>query len=504
MPMFREECIEEKGLNWEDMSPKDVMNYLTYEIFFCDITQQDVMEEIEDLGVLKEEELVYISEELLVGKVYRAYKKTWRGLVAAEEPRILLFGEYDRNKRKFHDKESDIAYLLDLCERLKLERKIKENLEITIYDSAMTPMMKVRPCCPDCYTILPENWFTSDDYYTISLVAPPAGGKTTLLCSWLCNNMDIFNTLQQMGKNYSVARGITDPINTFKIQSVFIEMANKIEKNEDYPEVTEKISIPPMYLEIHKNIVDQNSRVLLVGVYDCSGEVLRKAADETNRAALFLKSMDAFIYLVSPEQMKGIDGIEGDNQEDNIEVNDSMVFALEEQGQYQMDHGYDKILAEDLLENAENNRQDAWEIYNMLANLFVRENTYNPKKRHMAYTIIKSDKLKDRPELDDIRGHELLFRDARPDEVSNENCRLQINTLVKTIFKRFVLSGTEEEKQDFLEQMETRFCQDDESGDYISWHCVCAARDMNRGHKYTSCRKADPLVGCLLKKLESL
>ena len=121
------------------------------------------------------------------------------------------------------------------------------------------------------------------------------------------------------------------------------------------------------------------------------------------------------------------------------------------------------------------------------------------RSQHMAFSIIKSDELRGRPEVKAIRNSAILFRDPDPGTALNQDYIFQANRVAKEIFRQLVIEGTEEEKNRMLENLESDFLS-------VSWHCVCAAEPPRESelYHYRSIRKIDPLVGCLLGELEKI
>lgn len=496
MPMF-DQVEKLKGKNWEGCTGADLIPYLAYEgFYFTKYDQEKFLKCIEDDD---DRELL---EHCLEPVINDYYELKWEGVQGVDNPRLLFYGRGDRHSRlrdmnsdgsRFNYEISEIEWLFEILAKNHIRWDIKSENDpvITIYHPNQSEMLILYPCCPKCYTILPGNWFCAEDYFPISLLAPMLGGKTTLLCSWLVNNFEAFTRLRQMGNDYEVFYGITGGKDTFKIQSYFYDCADMLYKEGKYPEGTELNCVPPMYMQIHNRI---NDETLLVGIYDCAGEMLRQAINGFESATAFLKHMSAFIYLVEAGRMYGVN-MEPDREEKKEETCWEII-PLNEQGKLQQETP-GPVSALSLVEHYDRVIEDPWEIYNGILQVLRREKTN--RSQHMAFSIIKSDELRGRPEVKAIRNSEILFRDPDPGTALNQDYIFQANRVAKEIFRQLVIEGTDEEKNRMLENLESDFLS-------VSWHCVCAAEPPREGelYHYRSIRKIDPLVGCLLGELEKI
>lgn len=496
MPMF-DHVDKVKGKNWESAAAVDLIPYLAFEGFY--FTKYDQEKFLKCIGDDDDRELL---ERCLEPVINDYYELKWEGVQGVDNPRLLLYGRGDRHSR-LHDisfegnkvdyEVSEIEWLFEILRKngIRWEVKSENNPVITIYHPNQSEMLILYPCCPKCYTILPGNWFCAEDYFPISLLAPMLGGKTTLLCSWLVNNFEAFTRLRQMGNDYEVLYGITGGRDTFKIQSYFYDCADLLYKEGKYPEGTELNCVPPMYMQIHNRI---NDKILLVGIYDCAGEMLHQAINGFESATAFLKHMSAFIYLVEAGRMYGVNL--GKNSGDKEEETHWEILPLEQQG-LQQQEPTGTVSAFSLIENYNRDTEDPWEIYNGIMQVLRQEK--NNRAQHMAFSIIKSDELKGRPEVRAIRNSSILFRDPEPGTALNQDYIFQANRIAREIFRQLVIEGTEEEKNRMLESLESDFAS-------VSWHCVSAAEPPREGetYHYRSTRKIDPLVGCLLEELDKL
>lgn len=497
-PMItRKKAVE--GLDpdrWEEYTLEEVIPYLAYEGFYSApiYTKDTLLEWMED----SEEEEIEILSSCLEPTINQNYALKWLDVPGSEEPRLLLYGRNDpcRRIRELDSEAGEIEWLLQLLDKKGIEYTVQPDGRIIVYHRNGDELMTFCPCCPRCYTILPENWFRAVDFYPIALLAPSTGGKTTLLCSWMINNFEIFNRLEKMGSGYTVLAGFDRPSAKFRLQSYLEEEAKNLYTTGKYPGVTDRNRIPPLYMEIR----NEQGEILLVGIYDCAGEMLRGVleADTNPIVTAFLSHMSAFVYLVEADHMAGIRSAKNGEEVSAAAEPEWKILSLEEQGEKQAEAGNMSVAAEEMLENAYGTKLNPWEIYDAVNALLIREGV--KKNQHMAYSVIKSDELKGLPEVKEIPNSDILFRDTGANENLNQDYILQANMIARDIFRILVAEGdSEAEKERQIEALENGFHS-------VSWHCVCAAvkQKSTRKYHYKSIRRADPLIGCLLPKLEEM
>lgn len=239
--------------------------------------------------------------------------------------------------------------------------------------------------------------------------------------------------------DYDVLYGVPGGKEAFKIQSYFYEQADVMYQTGKYPDTTELNCVPPMYLQIYNR---KKNETLLVGIYDCAGEMLRQASAGHENATAFLTHMSAFIYLVEARRMYGVE-MEEESQKQAGTV--CRVLSLEEQGQMQeMMASREPVPASSLIKNRSRIVENPWEIYNSV--LQVLKGEHVNRHQHMAYSIIKSDEIENRPEIRKIRNWDVLFRNPNAKRALDVNYILEANLVAKEIFRQLVIEGNEEEK----------------------------------------------------------
>jgi hypothetical protein len=495
----------DENLNWENEEDNSWINYLTYEAIFH-TPDYDVEDLLRYIG--EEDEDYRDLESCFDPEPDENYSKKWQEVPGANEVRFLFYGIGDRANRRGKD-VGEIYWFLEILQRRGIKFKfpseknefgediIVDDSVIEVYAPNDDVMMTLYPCCPKCHTILPSGWFKAVDYYPIALLSHSTGGKTTLMCSWLVNNFEVFNDLGRMSKNIDVLYGIDGGIDNFKIQSYIYEQADRMYKTGQYPDGTDKIHIPPVYMQI----VNHTGENLIVGIYDCSGEILADAALQRSvkkqNVIRLLKYMSAFIYLVEAKDMVGVQ-IETEESQELPELLD-----VEEQGNYQEEHREEYISAREVLHEVNWNGQDPWAVYNAVMQVLQRVPYH---KRHMAFTIIKSDELVGRPEVKSIPKAESLLKNPPITAVMNKDYMLEANMIAREMFRQLVFDGTnDQDKEARILAKEWDFNKTPEDNN-VSWHCVCASAlpVPRKKFKYRAVRNAEPLIGCLLGKLDEL
>lgn len=497
-PMITRNMVAE-GLDldrWEDYTVEELIPFLAYEGFYSApvYTKDTLLEWVEN----SDEEEIDILSSCLEPVCNPDYEVKWSDVPGAREVRLLLYGRNDPHRRikELNREAGEMEWLLQLFDKNGIEYAEQSDGRIIVYHRNGDELLTFCPCCPRCYTILPENWFRAADFYPISLLAPSTGGKTTLMCSWMINNFEIFNRLEKMGDGYTVLAGFDRPSLKFKLQSYMEEEAKDLYSTGAYPAGTDRNRIPPLYMEIRNG----QGEILLVGIYDCAGEMLKGVLEANANPVVtaFLSHMSAFVYLVEADRMAGIRSVKNGEEVFPVEETEWKILPLEEQGEKQAEAGSMSVSAEEMLENAHGVTPNPWEIYDAINALLIREGV--KKKKHMAYSIIKSDELKGLPEVKEVPNSDILFREAGVNEKLNQDYILQANMIARDIFRTLVVEGdSEAEKERQTEALENGFHS-------VSWHCVCAAMKQKPGrtYRYKSIRRADPLIGCLLPKLEEL
>lgn len=488
---------EELPASWDKLEPKQILELLPYEGFFQgSYTANQILRLLETQIAEKEKEEI---ETVLNGYVEEQYRLKWAPYPEAEEPRILFCS--GKQSAASEEASGDVRWFVNQLKKAGFGCGIHpKNLQIRITAPNGDLAMVLLPCCPRCFTILPTDWFCAEDYVSIALLAPRVTGKTTLMASWMCKNNEGFEILNRIGHDgkvggYRVVRGIKPEY--FKVQNFHHKNADRLCNRYgkgDYPEkATDIMRIPPVYFKITKN-----GKILLVGVYDCSGEVLADVVDDNTAAGAFLGGMSSFIYMVAPESMYNI-AIPIKNKEQKEPIS---LLSLEEQAKLQMaDHP--GVSASDLID-IEELRQgvDPWWVYRQVRQ-YLDENECESRKRHIAYTLIHSDELCDLAEVKAVTEAQNLFENPPRRQILDESYLAYTNYVAKALFGRLVFEGTQEEWEIFSHELEKEFCEYDENDEYVSWHCISAAYYDKTG-QYRYIRKMDPLIGCIYKKLKLL
>lgn len=484
--------------SWEKLKPKDIFEKLPYEGFFQgSYTANQLLALLDDYISAEDKDKL---EEKLRGCVEETYRTKWNGYPEAEEARILFRSQTDKKRICKEAEQSDIKWFAQRLKTAGLEINFHpRSLQIRVSAPNGDLVMILLACCPKCFTILPSDWFCAEDYISIALLAPRAAGKTTLMASWMCGNNEGFEILNRVGHDnqvggYQVLRAVKPE--HFKIQNFHNKNASRLCDRYGYGSYPEKAAdnmrIPPVYFKIIKN-----RKSLLIGVYDCLGEVLEDMANDYTAADVFLSEMDCFIYMAAPESMRNVSiPIKKTSEKEEITL-----LTMEEQAKLQSTNPSAVSALELIGPEMIKQGMDPWWIYHQVRQ-YLDENELEPRKRHVAYTMIHSDEICDLAEVKAVKGAQDLFQNPPRSQILDENYLAYTNYVAKNLFGRLVFEGTEEEWDLFSGELE-KFCGYDESSDYVSWHCISAAYYDEQGF-YRSIRKMDPLIGCIHKKLKLL
>lgn len=528
---FKKDGMDYTEEEWNNVDLSEVMSMVTYELFY---DRSDAREELLDSIEALDDNMKKYMSRILEPVSDKDYVHTWSG-TGTLAPRILLYPAGHVNRRLKDDENfkdrGDLTFFLSQLKSLGM--RITRNQDATINLGARVggQLAHLKPCCPRCHTILPDKWFNSVGYYKISLLAPPLGGKTTLLSSWMIHDYHAIRSMGFSNNNCSVVYGLARGDIEFEIQKYFRQAADKLCRTGEYPGRDESSRKPPLYTRIihytdEKNPeTGKNEEYLLVGSYDIAGETLKniQSGDISPELTAYLDYMDAYIYLISPSQLSGLSRIITDEKKEseNIHTTDQedagqtdkntgriRVLSVEEQAEYQRKHK-EFVSAPELLKTDDSNteRFGPWDIFHRVDTLLIDRG--NKTRAHMAYTIVKCDQIMDLPEIADTANVEILFGNPADVRAMDERYILQNGAEVKKILSRFAVKGTEQNKKDFINYLSNT---DTKRGGFrsVSWHCVSAnssSADYNTGdcaREYQSIRRTDPLVGCLLSEFERL
>lgn len=521
---FKKDGTEYTEEEWNQVDLSDVMSMVTYELFY---DRADAGEELMDSIETLEDSTRKYMLKILEPVSDRDYEHTWSG-TGSLAPRILLYPAGHRNRRLKGDKDlkdySDTAFFLTQIKRLGFPISRNQDATVTLGARVGGQLAHLKPCCPRCHTILPDKWFNSAGYYKISLLAPPLGGKTTLLSSWM---IDDYHAIRSMGFSnnncsavYGLARGDTE----FEIQKYFRQAADRLRRTGEYPDRDEPSRKPPLYTRIihyTDNVnpdTGKNEEYLIVGSYDIAGETLKKlqSGETSPELIAYLNYMDAYIYLISPSQLSGLSRVITDERKDRIEdvssddsrntgyylsTNRIRVLSLEEQAEYQKTHREEVSAVGILKTDSDREKAAPWDIFHKIDTLLINEGT--KRTSHMAYTIVKCDQIMDLPEIADTANVEILFSNPADSRAMDDRYLVQDGMEVKKILSRFAVQGSEQQKKDFINYLSNT---DGKCGGFrsVSWHCVSANSNEEKDGEYQSIRRTDPLVGCLLSEFKRL
>lgn len=366
------------------------------------------------------------------------------------------------------------------------------------------------PCCPKCHKRLPIGWLEADDFCGISLMARTGGGKTSLLLSMMHNDWEAF---QQLGS-------YPDPNDSDKELLIMTAHDENDEKDAAYAglkEASDKMCqdygdcppntrtegwVSPVFLQ-----VDYGEHKMIVGLYDNSGEVLKKMNRNDERIQK-LKHMFATIYLIEPEQLNI--NLPKDPEKEVQELKEKcQMVPLDQQGIYQQENAGKRVSGAELLNVMSEPVQKKTEKPFEMLNIYQKSLKMAGRQLHDIYfcgTIIKSDLIENVEEIKQTENYEHLFEREMPEDLLDSNAIQERNILVKEMIERNNLFGDGEQ----MKKIE-RTCGGE---DNVSWHCIsalgCGTDTVGEGSEkhgelkgeYAPIRVAEPLVTCILKRIE--
>lgn len=517
-PMFYKEddslYTEEE---WKAVEAEDLITQVTYELFY---DRKDGKDILLDIIEAKASSMAKYIAKMLEPVEDEPYISTW-GSVGNLESRVLLYNSASDNRRLKDDENqesySDITYFLMALKTAKIRFEFnRRDLTITLSAPVGGKLAHLKPCCPHCNTILPDKWFNSVGYYKISVLAPPVGGKTTLLSSWMINS---YEAIRKIGfaNNCNAVYGLADADREFPIQKYFRDAADQMYHTGNYPGRDEQARKPPIYTRIihYLDEVDPETGVkeeyLLVGSYDIAGETLKSLYNrETSQELVeYLDHMNAFIYLISPSQLYNLSCVITDSQKEEgnqakaDEHTQILVWSLDNQAEFQRKYQSKEVTGEQLLNGEKQGRDQfgPWDIYHHVDGILLNNGTKG--NCHIAYTIVKSDQLEKLPELADFDHADILFKEPSAEYAMDERYIFQTGMAVKELIERFAFKGTDNDKKNEM----AYFSNDNvDRGGWrsVSWHCVSASAKRKEFEPYRSIRRVDPLIGCLQSEFRKL
>lgn len=506
----------------ESVTPPDInglQNFLVYEVFeVSDISFVDFLEEI-GLGKIG---LAPVKDQI--------YAKIWKNIEGNGDERFLLYPANDKFNRLYDaaNKDDDFPEQLKNFDKSKygeisvILEQIKNSRDYSYkeicvqgYDNDKTysyniknidydeVIFTIRPCCPWCRTLLPDNWFSKavNAYVPIALIASKASGKTTYMTSLL--DPIFIDLLKGLGGaiGWKVVPAINCETKRLKIQSTRYTNYRKLKEEGKYPTPTQSV-MPPVCLTIHKleNGIKSVSQII-VGIFDCMGELYDPDQEVLESNLKFLNSMQSFICLVEPKQMKGIHYSFLSDEK----FNPALIKSFEEQGSMQKEHMRHTIKAEDIIKNGENSSKNV-DIFRMMVGINNNITNGNINLQHIAYTIVKSDELEEyKDDWEDVDGMEELLLPRMEENVINRTSFAFIDKVVRNFFEKVVFKPEDAKRyMEFLENI---------GGKRVSksWHCVSVARKLppkerinGRECEFSPVRITEPFVRCLIDKMKEL
>ena len=507
-----------KKISAEQPDDPDLTNLLVYEVFeVSDMRFTDFLEEIE----LDKIGLAPVKDQI--------YAKTWKNIEGNGEERFLLYPANDKSNRLYDSlgKDDDFPEELRTFDKsiygeIGAILKQIENSDIYSYeqigvrgfgddktysyniinDDYDEVIFTVRPCCPRCRTLLPDNWFSKavHAYVPIALIASKASGKTTYMTSLL--DPVFTDLLRGLGATeWQVVPAVKYEEKRLKIQSTRYENYKRLKEEGKYPIPTENV-MPPVCLTIQKTENGNRSvSQIVVGIFDCKGELYDPKVHVSEADLKFLNSMQSFIYLVEPKQMRGIHyTLSSDKKFDP-----ALIKSFDEQGRIQRENEGYTARGADIVRNLADSREIV-DIFEMMVGINNNITNGNINLQHIAYTIVKSDELNNyKDDWDEVDGMDELLLPRAEERVLNKNSFEFIDEVVKEFFEKFVFdSKTSKDDMKFFESV---------GGENVSksWHCVSVARELPKNEKingreceFSPVRITEPFVRCLVDKMKEL
>lgn len=378
------------------------------------------------------------------------------------------------------------------------------------------------PCCPHCHARLPKGWISADHYVPIGFFSPKYGGKTTIMESIVANEFEIFNSMQGIWANPA-----QDAVFAPYYKSI-LERANQLIKEKKYPEGSQPFYRLPIFF-----ILELEGKKVLVGLFDIAGETLENL-DPLDPMADFLMHMSGIVCLVDPNSMSvhlkpDIEYV-GDTpaKENASERGNSerrVILKMIAQQAQEQKNCRKEISVRELL--AEESKSDYEEAASMMKKYngadhqltvqtfrdfcsFVNQKAMDGEKPlkniHLAMTIMKSDELKDTPEIQSMdEGKQIvLFQEAdNLEEYIGREIREIRDTVVPGLFDEYFFKGNE--KKVFTEPFKS-----------VSWHCISAVgcsrtikvykegssgADIYYDGEYRPIRVVEPVLECVFREM---
>lgn len=502
---FQKKCPYQLISMFNTNENEDLSNYLVYEVFPCDESTQSFESFLKELKKAFDDDSELASSmqdrasklqflEYYTDVADDYYKKLWGDLDGAEKKRFLLYPVNASKKEKrlpdeLYGQYSEIAVLRELIEQSGIytwSEKSHSNWDNGSYSWYIRDQFKdqyiIQPCCPKCRTLLPDRWFDKiDDLIPIGLVAPYSGGKTTYMTSLLMGGF--VPLLSDIGAGrWAVADAISDEKKYVPVQKVRYDNVERLSKGL-YPNATDpNKKLPPVMFRM-----SSKGKTVIVAIYDCAGErfQLNDGNQEKKRENLqFLSHMTSIIYFMEAAQIKK------DNLGKQFIDAEPDLQPPAQQAQDQA-RSNEMAYASDIL-----HREDAFDMFIHVQSKIKDMEFYGITShlKHVAFTVIKSDELK---ELGETLPNGFSMYLDNPSMLDNQS---------DLLFNADYCQSITYDVADFINE----FFGDGKTIDNLlygnhltySCHCVSVAPKVERASGkeciYRPVRIAEPLAACLL------
>ncbi|MBQ3887558.1 MAG: hypothetical protein II735_06275 [Clostridia bacterium] len=537
---FRHRCPYEQTEMFDPAVVKeDLTDLLAYEVFpygqntqpFESFMQETLKEQMEQSQLAenmenKAEKLQFLEGYKQITSNDDDYHHLWDGLAGVEEPRDLLYPKSDIRHNRFYKESSDssaapyseIAVLREMIEKSGIytwHEKDKHNISYGPYsfficDTKKTGLYVIRPCCPDCRTLLPDYWFDKKTVgmIPIALVAPHAGGKTTYMTALLKNAF--IELLDGIGRgNWKAYNAIQNERECVHIQKTRYENVDRLD-NHQYPQKTpERYHPPVMFRMVYKDgpHSEHQGEGVIIAIYDSAGEFFERLKDDLSMT--MLSYMCAIIYFMEASQM----------QKEDINYyfqngDEPVLLKPDQQAEIQSDNKSNEgIPVQMLLQKTS--------PFAMLRTIMTKLEMLEDYGRvlqleHIAFTIIKSDELK---EIENMLPRKFrIFLDPlvlseNDDEEGNEgeeenDDKNSLSGVFEKDYRESALQNIGSFIQEYFGKGKSirQMMGKSKKIDY-SCHCVSVApksKDDPTRCTFEPVRMTDPLVGCLIRPFEEL
>lgn len=397
----------------------------------------------------------------------------------------------------------------------------EENRGYRVYVNNMLAFQLV-PCCPHCHARLPKGWLNADCYVPVGFFSPKHGGKTTITESLIANDFEIFNNM-----NGTKATPAQNAEFAPYYKSV-LKRANKLIEEHRYHDGSQPYYRLPIFFNL-----ELEGKKILVGLFDIAGESL-ETLDPLDPIADFLMNMSGIVCLIDPNSMSvhlkpDIEYVgenpqekaaSGHNHSDNGVILKTIDQQAEEQRNCKEEISVRELLKEE--SEAENEEMDSSKEKYDGANHELTIKTFRKfcsfvnakcmvgeqplKNIHLAMTIMKSDELKETPEIQSKgEGDKIvLFQDADSlEEYIDTDIRKIRQLVIPGLFDEYFFKGNE--KRLFTEPFKS-----------VSWHCISAVgcsktrKVYEKGSKkadvyyvgeYSPIRVVEPVLECVFREM---